>query len=59
MTKEERLAYIKLVATRGEMIQFVDPDEGDLADEFANLVRNQGVEDDINDAVLDAVFEGG
>jgi hypothetical protein len=59
MTKSERLNYIRTVCNRGEMIQSIDPDETDLAEEFANFVRDQGVEDDITKACIDAVFEGG
>lgn len=59
MTLQERYNYIKLVCERGEMIQAIDPDETDVADEFANFVRDEGIEDDITAACMDAVFEGG
>lgn len=48
-----------MVCERGEMVQAIDPDENDIAEEFANFVYEQGIEDDITMACIDAVFEGG
>jgi len=59
MTHIERYDYIKMVCERGEMVQAIDPDENDIAEEFANFVYEQGIEDDITMACIDAVFEGG
>ena len=60
MTYQERYDYIKLFCNRGELVQAIDPDEEDIADEFSRFVsRHEGLEDEITAACMDAVFEGG